>query len=417
MTLVPGPAAIVFWLCAGGLMYHYVGYPAIIWAISRVFGRDRICPERDPADLPSVSLVVAALDEEDVIAERIANALRMDYPADRYELVVALDGGSDRTAAIVRGCRDPRVRLIEFPVTRGKAPVLNDVIPSLTSDIVILSDANTMVEPKAVRRMARWLTEPDVGVVVGRLVLINPVDGKNVDGFYWRYKTFLKQCEAKLGALLGANGAIYAIERRLFVPLPADTRVDDLVLPLLMKRATRCAIVYDRDSVAYEDVPEWMRAELQRRSRIAAGGMSSLRVLWPLLSPGQGWTAFAFASHKLLRWAGPFLMLGALGSNLFLLHDPFYLATFAAQAVFYAAAAAGALLPGASAPLRALRLATLFTTANVGLLIGCWRWAVGQRGASWQRTTRSAGSIPPTIPVVAGRHPDAKPSDVDAIGV
>ena len=385
-------SAVVFWICVGGVFYEYVGYPGVIWAISRVFGRSRACPERDAADLPFVSVLVAARNEEDVIGDRIANGLALDYPADRLEFVVASDGSSDRTSAIVRQSKDRRVRLIEFPSPRGKARVLNDVIPSLRSDIVILSDANTFMEPSVVRRVVRWLTDKDVGVVVGRLVLTNPVGGKNVDGFYWRYETFLKQCEARLGALLGANGAIYAIRRELFVPLPADTLVDDFVLPLLIKLRTRCTIVYDRDSVAHEEAPTHIRSELRRRSRIGAGGFGSLRVLWPLLRPTHGWTAFAFASHKLLRWGCPFLMLGALGANLLLLDHSFYRITLAAQAAFYGASAAGALLPGASAPVRALRLATLFTSVNVALLIGFLRWAVGRRGATWQRTARS---LPP----------------------
>jgi cellulose synthase/poly-beta-1,6-N-acetylglucosamine synthase-like glycosyltransferase len=383
---------IVFWASVGGVVYHYVGYPVVIWALARMFGRSRHCPEHAPSTLPFVSILVSALNEEDVISARIQNALDTDYPADRFEFVVASDGSTDRTAAIVRSFTDPRVTLFDFPNRRGKALVLNEVIPKLRGEVVVLSDANTTIEPPVVARFVRWLTEPDVGAVVGRLLLTDPVSGKNVDGVYWRYETFLKQCEARLGALLGANGAIYGFRRDLFVPLPTDTLVDDFVLPLLMKLRSGSTLIYDTDSVAHEEAPTQLASEFGRRSRIGAGGFSSLRVLWPLVLPVHGWTSFAFVSHKLLRWICPLLMLGALVSNLFLLNQPFYVATLSAQVLFYAAAAAGAALPGSSAPVRILRLATLFTSVNMALVIGLWRWIVGQRGATWQRTARSSQS-------------------------
>ena len=407
------PLMLVFWASIGGLVYHYVGYPVAIWAFARVFGRERYCPERHPSDLPFVSVLVSALNEEDVIRERVQNALTTDYPADKFEFVVASDGSTDRTAEIVRSFSDPRVKLLDFRVRRGKALVLNEVIPALRGDVVVLSDANTSIEAPVVRRIVRWLTEPDVGAVVGRLVLTDPASGKNVDGVYWRYETFLKQCEARLGALLGANGAIYGFRRDLFVPLPTDTLVDDFVLPLLMKLRSRCSLIYDTESVAHEEAPTQLGSEFKRRSRIGAGGFSSLKVLWPLVLPVHGWTAFAFVSHKLLRWICPILMLGALVSNLFLLDRPFYVLTLAAQVLFYAAAVAGATLQGSSAPIKMLRLATLFTSVNVALAIGFWRWLLGQRGATWQRTARSSPSASLSAPSGETPHRAADPNEAD----
>jgi cellulose synthase/poly-beta-1,6-N-acetylglucosamine synthase-like glycosyltransferase len=388
MTHDAGLVAIVFWLCAAGVTYHYVGYPAIVGLLSRMAGRSRPRTERDPEPLPSVALVVAALNEEAVIADCIVNGLAIDYPTDRFEIVIASDGSSDGTAAIVRAFAGPRVRLIAFPSTRGKASVLTEVIPSLTADVVVLSDANTLIEPTAVRRLVGSLAERGVGVAVGRLVLTDAAGARNTDGLYWRYETFLKRCEARLGALLGANGAIYAIRRSLFVPLPNNTLIDDLVLPLLIKLRTRCAIVYVPDSVAHEEAPALIRSELHRRSRIGAGALASLRVLWPLLNPIHGWTAFAFASHKLLRWLSPFLLVGLFAFSLALFARPFYRYAFLAQVACYAAAVAGALVPGASRVLKPLRLATLFAVVNVGLLMGWWRWATGRREGTWIRTAR-----------------------------
>src|SRR5262249_24384375 len=151
------------------------------------------------------------------------------------EIVVASDGSTDGTVTMARATGDPRVRVLDFPERRGKAAVLNTVIPQLTSDLVILSDAHTAMKRSAVRRFVRWFRDETIGVVVGRLVLTDPATGRNVHSLYWRYETFLKQLDARLGALLGANGAIYALRRRLFEPMPADTLADDLMLPLLVR--------------------------------------------------------------------------------------------------------------------------------------------------------------------------------------
>ena len=406
-------ALVLFWLCSGGVVYHYALYPLLIWFLSRTFGRVRPLPP-EPSSLPFVSVVVSALNEEDVIGPRVANALAASYPADRYEFVVASDGSTDRTAAIVRQFDDPRLTLLDFPVRRGKPVVLNDVIPKLRGDIVILSDANTEIEPQVVMRMVQWLSDPEVGSVVGRLVLTDPASGQNVDGVYWKYETFLKKCEARLGGLLGANGAIYGFRRRAFIPLPHDTLVDDFVLPLLIKLGSGGRIVYDEASVAHEEAPEQLGSEFKRRSRIGAGGFASLRVLWPLLIPTHGWTAFTFASHKVLRWLCPVFMLGALVANAFLVaNSGFFAALFVGQVLFYGAAAIGAMLPGTSRVAKVLRLATLFTSVNMALAVGFWRWLAGIQGTTWQRTERTVrgGEMPPSLATGDARSPDQPQKD------
>lgn len=382
-------ATIVFWLCLAGVLYTYVLYPALIWALARVFGRE---PDYD-VDLaggepPFISVLIAAHNEEAVIAERIVNALALDYPASRIEIVIASDGSTDRTTEVVRRLADPRMKLIEFSTRRGKASVLNAVVPTLAGEIVILSDANTTFEPSVARRFAAWFRDPSVGVVVGRLILIDPVAGRNVDSLYWRYETFLKRCEGRLGALLGANGGVYAIRRSLFAPLRADTLVDDFVLPLQMRLATGCDIVYDTSIVASEETPPGIGDEFRRRSRIGAGGFQSIGVLWPLLSPLRGWIALSFASHKVLRWCVPFLLLGALASNLVLLKHGWYQASLSAQGLFYGAAVAGSMTTGSGLAARFLRLISLFTGMNIALLAGFGRWALGVKSGTWQRTRR-----------------------------
>jgi glycosyltransferase involved in cell wall biosynthesis len=381
--------AASFWACLAGVAYTYVAYPALIWALASAFGVRRRALTNANNPTPKVSLLIVAHNEEVLLEARLANALALDYPSDRLEIVIASDGSTDRTAAITARIGDPRVRVVHFSARRGKAAVINEVVPTLTSDVVVLSDANTMMAASAVRQLARWFDDDRVGVVVGRLVLVDPATGRNVDSLYWRYETFLKQMDARLGALLGANGAVYAIRRRLFTPMPANTLIDDLVLPLMMRLNSGCELVYDQSAIAHEETPADVAAEFQRRARIGTGGFRSLTVLWRLLSPARGWIAFTFASHKLLRWMSPFLLVGAAVANLALVYRQPYAMVFCAQAVFYSIAAAGAVVPGSSPPLRLLRLATMFTAMHAALLAGFGRWLAGSRTGTWDRTARA----------------------------
>ena len=388
---LPFLVAILFWLSFATVAYAYLGYPALIWLCSRMFGRAEPPPPIDDDELPTMTLLIAAHNEQAVIGARLENALSLDYPADRLQIVVASDGSSDRTPQIVRSFADQGVRLLDFPANCGKSATLNAAWDELTTELVLLSDANTAIEPEAPRRLARWFCLPDVAAVCGRLVLVDRVEGKNVDSLYWRYETFLKRCEARLGALLGANGAIYAIRRTSFVPIPAETIVDDFLIPLVSRMRHGRRLLYDNEAVAEEETPERIGDEFRRRVRIGAGGFQSVGVLWPLLAPRYGWLAFSFFSHKLLRWSVPFCMMAMVAFNLALLDVPFYRAVLAAQAAFYGLAALGSQIPGRRGAVRVLRLTTLFCSMNIALLVGFFRWLGGRQGGAWARTARERG--------------------------
>ena len=183
--------------------------------------------------------------------------------------MIASDGGTDGTNEIVRRYaeryRDHRVKLFAYETNRGKATVLNEAVPRLRSEVVILSDANTFMAADAALRLAAWFADPDVGAVCGRLVLNDPRTGRNVDSLYWKYETFLKKCESRLGALLGSNGAIYAIRKELFPEVRPGTLIDDFVIPLEAKRRSGCRIVYDTRAAAREETPATILAEFRRR--------------------------------------------------------------------------------------------------------------------------------------------------------
>lgn len=370
--------------------YVYVAYPGLIWILSRLFGRRPVRPVTTDAELPFVSLVIAAHNEEDEIGPRVKNALASEYPRDRFEVIVASDGSTDRTNAIVRSFDDPRVRLLAFRQNRGKASVLNEAIPQTAGDVVMLSDANTHTAPDATRNLAAWFLDPTVCAVCGKLVLTDRSGAANADGLYWKYETFLKICESRLGALLGSNGAIYAVRKLAFVPLPPATLVDDFVLPMLAKERCGGRIVYDREAVATEETAPDLMSEFRRRARIGAGGFQSIGLLRGLLHPANGWVALTFASHKVLRWLCPFFLIAALLANVALIHLPGFAELLLAQVAFYLLALTGHRLPIPARPkaLKVFLLPSMFVLMNAALFVGFFRWARGLQNGTWERTQR-----------------------------
>ena len=383
--------------------FAYAGYPVVIYMLSKLFGRSEKPKPLADDQLPLVSLLIAAYDEEDEIERRLVNAMALDYPADRLEIVIASDGSTDRTCDIVRrvaAANPGRIRLLDYTDNRGKATVLNDAFQTIRGEIVVLSDANTTMREDSLRRLVKWFAIPDIGVVCGRLVMTDPSTGNNVDSMYWKYETFLKKCESKLGALLGSNGAIYAIRKELFPGVPAGTIIDDFYIPLAAKRRYKCRIIYETRAVACEETAISIRDEFHRRSRIGAGGFQSIGMLWRLLWPRHGWVAFAFLCHKVVRWLCPFFLIVAFVSNFFLLDTLFGQVTLALQVGGYTAALAGNWMPSKPKFLRVFRLPTMFATMNAALLVGFFKWLFRNQSGAWKRTERS-GEIP-TLMIAEG---------------
>ena len=226
--------------------------------------------------MPVVSLLIAAHNEEADIEARILNALALIYPEGKLEVAIASDGSTDRTNDIVRRYAGRGVKLFAYEKNRGKVTVLNESVSRLRGDVIILSDANTHMASDAAYRLATWFAEPDIGVVCGRLVLTDPRSGRNIDGLYWKYETFLKKCESRLGALLGSNGALYAIRKRLFPRVRPGTLIDDFVIPLEAKRQSGCRIIYDTNAVAFEETPQrsWRNSDV-----VCVSGQAGFRAL------------------------------------------------------------------------------------------------------------------------------------------
>ena len=384
------PLEITFWTSVSVIAYVYLAYPVLVWALSRLFpsgdGRQQPFVYRNPDQWPFVSLVISAYREESSILSRLENAVKCDYPADRFEILVGVDGNEDLTGELVREFNDPRVRLVQFPIRRGKASVLNDVIPQARGELLVLSDANTDMDPSALRKLIQHFSDSTVGGVCGRLILRDSSTGSNVDGAYWRYENFLKECEGRFGTLLGMNGAIYALRKSLYQPIPANTIIDDFLIGMRIHlRGQR--LVYEESAVAHEETAPNISGEFHRRARIGAGGFQSLPKLVRLLNPFCGRIALAFWSHKVLRWSCPILLLAALVSNV-LLQGPLYRSLLVLQLGFYLLAALGGVTRPSGALARLIRLPAMFVGMNAALAVGFFRLVTGRQTGIWKRTAR-----------------------------
>lgn len=396
LTIQSQAAQMLTWIFAvSGLLlaYHYVVYPIVIGICARLFG---ICSQPralELEELPSVTLLIAAYNEASVIRERILNALALDYPKDRLQILIASDGSVDQTASIASEFTSQKVEVLAFPENRGKSVVLEDAVRSASGEILVLSDANTMMRPDAIRQLVRWFDDDRIGVVSGCLKLVDSKTGTNCDGTYWKYENFLKRCEGRLEALLGASGAIYAMRAKVRQPLPPDTLVDDFTWPLLARLATKHRIVYDPTAIAIEETAPDLGSEFRRRARIGAGGYQALTRLWRLLSPSYGWTAFAFFSHKVMRWLSPFLLIALLLSSLFLSRHPLFATMSLLQLIFYSTATVGSLTSASGPKSRVVRLPALFVGVNLALLVGFVRWLRSDTNGKWAPTSRSNANL------------------------
>jgi len=365
---------VVFWVAVGLLVYAQVGYPVLLWLLARLRrpGPPATAPELDL--LPSVSLVVAAHAEEPVIAAKVANALALDYPRERLEVIVACDGSPDATPALAREAGADVV--LELP-HGGKVRAQDAAVERARGDVIAFSDANALWEAGALRALVRAFDDPRVGYACGQVRFVD-AGGTNQEGVYWRYEMGVRALESRLQSVTAGNGAIYATRRRSYI------RVDpimghDLSFPFnMVKRGWRA--VYVPGARAVEKMVPSIEGEFARKRRMMShawpivikGGLLSPRGYPPLY-------ALMIASHRALRYATPLLHLVVLAANAFLLYDgALYVATFALQIALLA----GALLARAL-PLRALLVARYYVLTTAAIAGGLWDWARHGTPAGW----------------------------------
>ena len=372
----------VFWVALFLVVYTYLIYPVLLWLL----GAGRKMPEYAPlSEWPTASLIIAAHNEEAVLRAKLENALATDYPAERLDIIVVSDASTDGTDRIAAEFAERGVRLHRQEARGGKTEAQNAGVRLARGQFLAFSDANSMYAPSALKRLLAPFADERIGCVCGELQYANPDEqgaGKG-EGLYWRYEQFLKRRESLLSSTLGANGAIYALRRELFVELRGDI-ISDFVAPLhAWRRGFR--IAYEPTAVATEYSSVRFGDEFHRRRRIVS---RSLYGLWTEVGVLNPFAHFFFAlqmfSHKLLRWLVPVWLLVVLAVNVPLAASEYYGLLLALQVAFYGLAALGLLLPERLGRYWLFYVPAYFTATNLGTLLGLLSFLTGRRHRVWQ---------------------------------
>ena len=368
-------ARSVFWGALGALAWTHAGYPLAMGALARVRPRPVLREEITP----SVTVVVSAHDEEEVIARRVANLLALDYPQERLAIVVASDGSTDGTNAIVDGIasREPRVRLLRCP-RAGKVAAQHRAVREITSDVLAFTDANTDWRPDALRKLVRNLADGEVGYVCGQLRLESP-DGANLEGLYWRYEVWVREQESKASSITAGNGAIYAVRREAYVE--DDPKFGhDFGFPYLMEQQGRRA-VYEPEAVAVEKPASEPEDEYGRKVRTIARSWGHI-VTGRMFRPTRPLYLAELISHRVLRYSSGFLHVALLLSNIALVgRAPFYRVALALQLGGLGLAAAGR----ARLPIPGARLAYYYFVVTKATAAGLVRYLRSGTPQMWKK--------------------------------
>jgi cellulose synthase/poly-beta-1,6-N-acetylglucosamine synthase-like glycosyltransferase len=393
---------LVFLLCVGAVVYNYAGYPMVLFALSVltqaksdvlfILGKRKRSRRRAPTgtgDLPTVAVLLSAFNEEAVIREKVNNCLELDYPHNRIEFLIGLDDPSDATPQILQQIQTPRVHITHFKQRQGKLAVLCALAQQTQADIVISTDANTMLDPNCIRALVRHFADRRVGAVSGEE---NRITARGTDpageSLYWRYESALKFLENRVNCSLGGNGSVLAVRRELF-RLEKASIVEDFQMPLDI-RFKGYRVVYDPEAIAVEEIAPSLSAQFARRIRLGAGAFQVLFSNLPCLNPKHGLPAFCFFSQRVLRWITPVLLLAAFVSSLALAEEPVFQFLIAAQVSFYGGALLGYELKKRGHKIGTLALPLHFCSMNLALLLGLVQYLRGQQSTIWKATPRVA---------------------------
>ena len=363
------------------IVYTYLGYPALILALSRLFRR----PVRRGDITPHVSVIIAAYNEERDLAAKIENTLALDYPREKLEIIVASDCSTDGTDEITRRYSGLGVILHRQAERRGKTACQNRAVEISSGEILVFSDATTRYEPEAVRRIVRSFADPEVGCVAGQLIYVDRSATAVSQGClsYWGYEKFLRRCESRFGSLIGVSGCLYAVRRSCHRQLAADM-IEDFVVPTEVHQQG-LRTIYDPEAVATEDTNSRGRDEFGMRVRVIQQTMSVLLRYRPVLNPWRhGMFAVQMISHKMLRYAVPVLLLAAFASNWLVDASLPYRLALVSQAVFYSAGLLGWFCDHAGIKLGALALPYYFLLVNAAVVAALWRFLRGDVRAVWE---------------------------------
>jgi len=376
---------IIFWIIIALIVYTIAGYAFVLYLLASLFYRSKKFQKTYSGPLPEVTLLIPAYNEDKVISSKLFNALNLDYPKEKLHIIVASDGSTDQTNRIVASFQAQGVVLFAYPQRRGKISVINEAMKGVSDPIVVLSDANVMYEPQAIRTLVRHFEDPGVGVVSGNVSLIKTQSlvGK-LDLIYQQYENWVKALETQTGSVTGADGAMYALRTVDYRPVGSHVILDDLVISMNSVRQGK-RIVFEAEAKGEEHSHCSVKEGFWTRVRVVAGGIQALKQGIAMPTIKQPLLCFQFISHKVLRWLMPLQLLGLFVVNGFILNQGFYFTVFTLQAGFYSLALLAHL---SGSTFLFLSGPYYWAIQNIGALLGIWRGLTDRQPVMWDKGER-----------------------------
>lgn len=385
---------IIFWILAGIIIYTYVGYGIVLFFLIKI---KRFFVKKKPIqlssdNLPEITLLVAAYNEQDYVQKKVENSRKLIYPKEKLHFMWVTDGSNDETPEILKQYTD--VEVLHKPERSGKIMAMNRAVKFVKTPIVVFSDANTMLGEESIMKIAQMFANPKVGCVSGEKRIFNAEEeaaSAAGEGLYWKYESALKRWDAELYSAVGAAGELFAIRTELFNEVEPDTLLDDFIISLrVAMRGYK--IDYDPEAYAIETASANVKEELKRKIRIAAGGIQSVVRLYPLLNIFKyGMLSFQYISHRVLRWTiTPICLLLILGVNVVLAtSSTFFLVVLGLQILFYIFAIIGWILEDKKLKIKIFFIPYYFFIMNYAVYMGFGRYLKKSQSVNWERAKRA----------------------------
>ena len=392
--------AIVFWVAIAIVFYSYFGYGIHLWLLRRFkWARVHTAPQlHADNDCPEVALLIAAWNEEDFILEKLADTKALDYPAGKLKVYIITDGSTDNTPELARNFdfgKDFDLEVHHSDGRGGKQAAIDRVLPMVQSEIVVFTDANTYLNPMAIRNLVRHYQDPKVAAVAGEKRIMRKTADAAAgagEGLYWRFESTLKRWDSEFHTVVGAAGELYSVRNHLIPEVPKGILVEDFFTTMKLCEAGY-RVAYAPDAYAEETSSANVKEEMKRKLRIAAGGLQAASMLLPLLNPFRDWKlTFQYVGHRLLRWTlGPLMLPVILVLNILLAkaYGGTYSVLLGLQALFYLLALIGYLFERKEIRFKALFVPMYFTMMNISVYRGFWRLLSQKQSVNWEKAVRA----------------------------
>lgn len=378
----------IFWLSIFFLFYNYVGYAIVTWFLIKLSSKRKV--HGYDVDMPGVTMIIAAYNEESFVEQKILNTLALDYPKERLQVIFITDGSTDTTPDIIRNY--PEIELLHKSERSGKTAALNRAVPYAKHDILVMCDANTMLNKECIKELAKHYQDKTIGAVAGEKKVLSADGLTKQEGLYWKYESALKKLDATYHTIVGAAGELFSLRKYLWQHVEEDTILDDFMISMrIVQQGYR--VHYEPRAYATETASASVKEEAKRKVRIAAGGFQSMARLLPMLNIFKyGKSSFLYISHRVLRWAiCPFCLVLLLASSLalsFLSDQIIFKIIFVIQVLGYGLIAVNSMVSSRGIKIPLVQPLQYFVFMNICVIRGFFRYMKGEQSATWERAQR-----------------------------